>query len=67
MHLLAMTYSHHGTIRLEEVAGALTAVAGAALFIGGMMPLGRRTGQLLGGVCLAIAGVLVVLALHFGS
>lgn len=65
MHLLAFGFKPHGQIRLEEVAAALTAIAGAALFVGATMPLGKRTGQMLGGLCLAVAGVLVVLALHF--
>lgn len=67
MSLLALSFSSQTTIRLEELSALLAAVAGAALFFGATMPLGRRGGQLLGGLCLAVAGVLAILALHWGS
>lgn len=66
MFTLALSFKQHTTIRLEELAGALTAVAGALFFVGTSMPFGRRGGQALGGLCLAAAGVLLVLALHWG-
>jgi len=67
MHLLLLNITKHNTIRLEELAGALAAIAGAALFVGAATPMGRRGGQALGGIALAVAGVLVVVALHWGS
>jgi hypothetical protein len=67
MHPLLMTITKHNTIRLEELAGLLAAIAGAALFLGGMAPMGRRGGQLLAGVALAAAGVLAIVALHWGK
>jgi uncharacterized membrane protein YccC len=66
MHLLAISFNHTDTLRLEELAGALAAVAGAALFVGAMTPFARRFGQLLGGLTLAAAGVLLVLAVRYG-
>lgn len=66
MHLLAIHFSAHRTLRVEEIAGALAAIAGAALFVGAATPFGRRFGQLLGGVALAAAGVLFVLAVRYG-
>lgn len=62
--LLALT--HHNGIRLAEVAFALAAVAGGLLFLGAVTPFGRRAGNLLGGVALAAAGVLGVVATHWG-
>lgn len=67
MHILALSFNHKDALRLEEVAGALAAIAGAALFVGAMTPLARRTGQLLGGLALAAAGVLLVLAVRYGA
>ena len=64
--ILALSFKAHSTARLEEVAGALAAIAGAALVIGAMAPMGRRVGQILGGLALAAAGVLFVLAVRYG-
>jgi hypothetical protein len=67
MHLLLLSITRHNTIRLEEVGAALTAIAGAALSAAAISPMGRRGGQLLGGLALVAAGILVVVALHWGS
>ena len=67
MFTLALSFTQHTTIRLEEVAGAATAVAGALFFLGSGVPMGRRGGHALGGLLLAAAGVLWVLALHWGK
>jgi len=66
MHLLALSFNQHRTLRLEEVAGALVALAGVALFLGAVAPLARRTGQLFGGILLAASGVAFVLAVRYG-
>ncbi|HKT43367.1 MAG TPA: hypothetical protein VJQ85_01095 [Gaiellaceae bacterium] len=67
MLTLALQLTHHTTLRLMEVAGAATAVAGALFFLGSGVPFGRRGGQALGGLLLAAAGVLWVVALHWGK
>jgi Ca2+/H+ antiporter len=66
MFLLALNFDAHQTLRVEEIAGALAAVAGAALLLGALAPLARRTGQIFGGLALAAAGVLFVLAVRYG-
>jgi len=66
MHsLLAITA--HNALRLKEVSAALVAVAGAVMVLGSTMPMGRRGGQWIAGLALAAAGVLAVVALHWGK
>jgi Ca2+/H+ antiporter len=66
MHLLALSFNPKSTLRLEEVSGALVVLAGAALLLGAVAPLARRTGQLIGGLLLAASGVVFVLAVRYG-
>lgn len=66
MHTLALVLTHHTTLRLLEVAGAATAVAGILFFLGSGVPFGRRGGQALGGLLLVVAGVLWVVAVRWG-
>ena len=65
MHLLALSFSPHTVIRLEELGALLAAIAGALLALGAVTPLGKRAGQLFGGIALAAGSVLVILALHY--
>jgi hypothetical protein len=66
MHpLLGLTA--HNALRLEEVAGALIAIAGGVMVLGSIMPMGRRGSQWLSGLAFAVAGVLAVIALHWGK
>jgi hypothetical protein len=67
MHSFLSTYTVHTTLRLKEVAAALVAVAGGLLLLGAMLPMGRRGGQWFAGLALAVAGVIAVIALHWGS
>jgi hypothetical protein len=67
MALLALSFSAHTTIRLEEVGALLAVASGVLLALGAVTPLGRRAGQLFGGIALAAGGVLVILALHYGK
>jgi hypothetical protein len=66
MHILALSFNPHQTLRVEEIAGALAAIAGAALLFGAMTPMARRLGQIAGGLALAASGVLFVLAVRYG-
>lgn len=66
MHILALSFNAHKTLRVEEVAGALAAIAGALLVIGGVTPFGRRFGMIGGGLALAASGILFVLAVRYG-
>lgn len=66
MHVLALHFNAKDTLRVEELAGACAAVAGAALFLGALTPFMRRVGQLFGGLALAAAGVLLILAVRYG-
>lgn len=67
MHTILSTFTLHTTIRLKEVAGALVAIGGGFLFLGSMMPMGRRGGQWLAGLALAAGGVIAVVALRWGA
>jgi drug/metabolite transporter (DMT)-like permease len=66
MYILALSFNAHRTLRVEEIAGALAAIAGAALLFGAMTPMARRMGQILGGLALLASGVLFVLAVRYG-
>lgn len=66
MHLLALHFNAQDTLRVEEIVGALAAIGGALLFFGAMTPFARRFGQMLGGIAIAAAGVLLVLAVRYG-
>jgi Ca2+/H+ antiporter len=66
MHLLALSFTAKTTLRVEEIAGALLAIGGALLFLGATTPFARRVGQVFGGLLLAAAGVLFVLAVRYG-
>jgi hypothetical protein len=66
MFLLALSFTKHTTLRLEELAGAALVVGGILNLIGAMLPFGKRGGQALGGILIAAAGVLLVLAVRYG-
>jgi hypothetical protein len=67
MTLLAFVIKTHTSIRLAELGAALVAVAGILFLLGGMTPFGRRAGQSFGGIVLAIGGILLVVAIHWGK
>lgn len=67
MFTLALQFKQHTTIRMAELAGALTAIGGIFLVLGSSVPFGGRGGGSLAGLCLAAAGVLWVLALRYGT
>jgi hypothetical protein len=64
MHLLAMT--KHMGIRYEEVGFLLAGAGGVMIAFGNMMPLGRRSGSMLGGLLLAAGMVLAIVGVHYG-
>ena len=66
MTLLALVLKAHTGIRLAEVGEALGAIAGLALLVGGVTPFGRRAGQIVGGLALAIGFVCLVVATRWG-
>ena len=67
MLTLALSITHHTSLRLQELAGAATAVAGGLFFFGAGLPLGRRGMQAFAGLLLAAAGVLWVVSLRWGA
>ena len=67
MILFATHFAKHSTIRIEELGFLLVAVAGALLVFSAVTPLTRRVGQLLAGLALAVAGILLIAALHYGT
>ena len=64
MNLLAMT-KHMGT-RYEELGFLLAGAGGLLIAFGNMMPLGRRSGSMLGGLLLAVGMLLAIVGVHYG-
>src|SRR5437588_830182 len=62
MLTLAITIKAHTGIRLAEVGEAVGAIGGLALLVGGLTPFGRRAGEIVGGLAIAIGFVCLVLA-----
>jgi hypothetical protein len=48
------------------VGEAVGAVGGLALLVGGLTPFGRRAGEIVGGLAIAIGFVCLVLATRWG-
>jgi drug/metabolite transporter (DMT)-like permease len=67
MFTLALSFTKQTSIRFEELAGLALALAGVLMFLGTGVPFGRRGGQALGGLLVAAAGVLFVLAFRWGT
>lgn len=65
MNLLAMT--RHMGLRYEEIGFLVAGAGGVLIAFGNMMPLGRRSGSMLGGILLAVGMVLAIIGLHYGS
>jgi len=66
MTLLAFTMKQHTGIRLAELGELLGLVGGLALLVGGMTPFGKRVGQTIGGLGLALGFVLLLVATRSG-
>jgi hypothetical protein len=67
MLIVALSFTRHTTLRMQEIAGGALTVGGALNFVGSSMPFGGRGGQALGGLAIAAAGVLLILAFHYGA
>ena len=66
MTLLALTLTRHSGVRLAEVGMLLGAIGGLALLLGGFAPFGKRMGQMIGGLALAVGFALLIVATHSG-
>ncbi len=64
MDLLAITV--HNGIRIAEVGEALGAIGGAVLVLGAVTPFGRKSGNFLGGIAIAVGFLLMIVATHWG-
>ena len=64
MNILAMT--RHLGIRYEEIGFLVAAVGGVLIGFGNAMPLGRRSGSMLGGLAIAVGMVLAIVGVHYG-
>jgi hypothetical protein len=64
MNLLAMT--KHMGIRYEEIGFLVAGAGGVLMAFGSMMPLGRRSGGMLGGLLLAVGMLLAIIGVHYG-
>ena len=52
--------------RLAEVGEALGVIGGLALLLGGLTPFGKRLGQTIAGLALAVGFVLLLVATRWG-
>jgi hypothetical protein len=60
--------SHHGGVRLAEVGFLLIAIAGGWLVAAEIPQLKLRSARIfIAGILLAIAGVLLIIATHWGN
>lgn len=67
MWALALSFTKARTDDLQQLSAGLLVVGGILMFLGSSVPFGRRGGQALGGVAIAAAGVLLLLALRYGT
>jgi hypothetical protein len=67
MWALALSFTKSRTDDFEQLSALLLIVGGLLMFMGSSVPFGRRGGQALGGVAVAAAGVLLLLALRYGT
>jgi hypothetical protein len=65
MTILAMT--KHMGVRYEEIGFLVTGVGGVLIGFGNMVPLGRRSGSMLGGLAIAVGMVLAIIGVHYGG
>ena len=66
MTLLALSFARHTGVRMAEVGMLLGAIGGLALLLGGFTPFGKRVGQIIGGLTIAVGFALLAMATHSG-
>jgi phage-related minor tail protein len=67
VHLLALSFKAHTTLRLHELAWLAVAIGGILLMAGSVSKNYWRGGQLFGGLAIAIGGIIAILATHYGK
>jgi hypothetical protein len=66
MFTLAISMTKHTGYRLAELGELLGLIGGLALLLGGLTPFGKRMGQTIGGLGLAIGFALLIVATRWG-
>jgi hypothetical protein len=59
--------TRHMGIRYEEIGFLVAGAGGVLIAFGNMMPLGRRSGSMLGGILLAVGMLLAIVGAHYGG
>lgn len=67
MTLLALTITKHAGYQLAQLGELLGVIGGLALLLGGLTPFGKRIGQTVGGLGLAIGFILLLVATRWGQ
>jgi len=66
MTLLAIQISKQTGYRMAEIGELLGLIGGAAMLLGGMTPFGKRFGQTIGGLGIAVGFLLLLVATRWG-
>jgi hypothetical protein len=66
MTLLAFVIHKTTGYRMAEIGELLGLIGGAALLLGGITPFGKRFGQTIGGLAIAIGFALLLVATRWG-
>jgi hypothetical protein len=67
VHLLALAFKVHTTLRLKELAWLAVAIGGVLLMVAGLTKQSGRGLQGFAGLAFAIGGVIAILATHYGK